>query len=212
MAVAANDVKTTRERIIDSAEAIFAEKGFGGARVKDISARAQVSSAMIHYYFNSKEDLHRAVLTRMVEDLVDLVGKIAPEPIPPIEKMQRFFNELFDYASRHHNFTRITSMETGHDNQEFFIELIKCHFRPLYKAAHEFLREGMEDGVFRPIDPDHLLIAIHGMVVTYFSDSPFLEILMDNDLTSHPHIDARRELLMEMILRILLKDQSDMDS
>ncbi len=206
LATEEKDTKNTRERIIDSAEAIFAENGFGGARIKDISARAGVTSAMIHYYFNSKEELHRAVLTRMIQDLVDLVGKIAPEPIPPIEKIQLFFEGFFDYASRHRNFARITSMETGHDNQEFFFDLIKTHFHPLYERARTFLIKGMNMGVFRPIDPDHLLTAIYGMTVTYFSDSLFLEVLMGKDSTAEHQIDSRRDLLLEMIFRILLAD------
>ena len=169
--------KTVRERIVDSAERIFAEKGFGGARIKEISQAAGVSGAMIHYYFNSKEDLHKEVLTRMVQDFVDLVSQIAPEPIPPIEKLQRFCSGLFDFAARHKNFTRITSMETGHDNSEYFLELITLHFAPLYRDAKEFLKSGMEAGIFRTFDADHLITAIYGMMMTHFSDSPFLEHL-----------------------------------
>ncbi len=209
MATEGKDTKNTRERIIDSAEAVFAKNGFGGARIKDISARAGVTSAMIHYYFNSKEELHRAVLTRMIQDLVELVGKIAPEPIPPIAKVKLFFEGFFDYASRHRNFSRITSMETGHDNQEFFLDLIKAYFRPLYERAREFLTKGIQMGVFRPIDPDHLLTAIYGMTVTYFSDSLFLEVLMGRNSTADHQIDIRRDLLLEMIFRILLADPED---
>lgn len=198
--------KNTRERIIDCAEQVFAENGFGGARIRDISERAGVTGAMIHYYFNSKEELLRAVLTRIVEDLVSLTARVAPEPIPPVIKVELFFRHFFDYASRHKNFTRITSMETGHDNQEFFLGLIKNQLRPLYEEARSFLRRGMDAGVFRPIDPDHLLTAIYGMTMSYFSDSPFLEILMGLDSTAELQIEARRDLLMEMILRILLTD------
>ncbi len=202
----AEQQKDTRERIIDSAEATFAENGFGGARIKDISARAGITSAMIHYYFNSKEELHRAVLKRMVEDLVELVGKIAPEPIDPVTKLELFFKGFFDYASRHRNFARITAMETGHDNQDYFADLIRQHFKPLYKEAKRFILAGSQTGIFKPIDPDQLLTAIYGMTVTYFSDSPFLEILMDRDATSDSQVEMRRDLLMHMIMRILLNE------
>ena len=64
-------------------------------------------------------------------------------------------------------------------------------------------------GVFRPIDPDHLLTAIYGMTVTYFSDSLFLEVLMGRNSTADQQIDIRRDLLLEMIFRILLADPED---
>ncbi len=204
--MATQSPKITRERILDSAEAEFAEKGFGGARVKEIAASAGVTGAMVHYYFNSKEDLHRAVLDRMVKDLMDLVSRIAPEPIDPVEKVQRFFYAFFDYAARHRNFARLTSMETGHDSREFFLSLVRTHFRPLYQLAKAFLKKGMDQGVFRSIDTDHLLTAIYGMTITYFSDSPFLDELLDRQVTSREAVAERRTVLMDMILRLLLKN------
>jgi len=202
----AAEPKNTRARIIDAAEAEFAENGFGGARIKNISSVAGVTNAMIHYYFNSKEELHRAVLVRMVEDLVQLVKEIGPQPIPPLEKLEIFFVSFFDYAARHRNFSRITSMETGHDNQEYFISLIEEHLRPLYGDAREFIISGINEGIFRDVNPDQLLTAIYAMTVTCFSDSPFLDVLIGESTTTSKHVATRRDLLMQMIFRMLLID------
>lgn len=196
--------KSTRDRIIDAAEAEFAENGFGGARIKNISSVAGITNAMIHYYFNSKEELHRAVLSRMVEDLVQLVKEVGPQPIPTLEKLELFFIAFFDYAARHRNFSRITSMEMGHDNQEYFISLIREFLHPLYRDAREFIITGIEEGVFRKVDPDQVLTAIYAMTVTYFSDSPFLDVLIGEETTTAKQVTARRDLLMEMIFRMLL--------
>lgn len=200
-----NHQKETRERILDSAEREFADNGFGGARIKEIAQGAGITGAMVHYYFQTKEELYRAVLDRMVGDLVELVGKIAPEPIGPIEKLHRFFYGFFDYAAKHYNFSRLTSMETGHDNQEYFLSLVREFIRPMFEDAREFLSTNMERGIFKKTDPDHLLTAIYGMTISYFSDSRFLDVVLNQDTTEEAAIAERRDALMAFIEQILLK-------
>ena len=56
----------TRERILDTAEQLFAEHGFDGTSIRDVTTAAGVNLAAVHYHFGSKEDLLRAVLERVV--------------------------------------------------------------------------------------------------------------------------------------------------
>ena len=52
----------TRTRILAAARAEFAARGFAGARVKTIAARARANKRMLYYYFRSKRRLFDAVL------------------------------------------------------------------------------------------------------------------------------------------------------
>jgi AcrR family transcriptional regulator len=52
----------TRRRILKAASRVFAERGYEGASIRDIVARADVNQAAINYHFGSKEGLYRAVL------------------------------------------------------------------------------------------------------------------------------------------------------
>ena len=62
-------VVTTRIRILDAAEKVFAEKGFAGASLRRIIATAGVNLASVHYYFGSKEGLIAAVFDRRIGPL-----------------------------------------------------------------------------------------------------------------------------------------------
>ncbi|MDK9699493.1 MAG: TetR family transcriptional regulator [bacterium] len=56
-----------RARILDTAFTLFAEKGFHGVGVREIAVAAKVNQAMVHYYFQTKEQLyHRVIATQMV--------------------------------------------------------------------------------------------------------------------------------------------------
>lgn len=53
----------TRQRLLEAAGEIFAERGFRDARIRDISQRAGANVAAINYYFRDKSGLYDAVLT-----------------------------------------------------------------------------------------------------------------------------------------------------
>jgi AcrR family transcriptional regulator len=66
----------TRGQIITAARQAFAEKGFGGASMRAIAAEAGVDPALIHHYFDSKQQLFLATVALPLE-LPEIVGKVA---------------------------------------------------------------------------------------------------------------------------------------
>jgi AcrR family transcriptional regulator len=53
-----------RERILDEAEQMFAERGYAGTSLRDITARVQVTQALVRYYFGSKRGLFEEAFLR----------------------------------------------------------------------------------------------------------------------------------------------------
>lgn len=69
--------------IVEAALAVFAEKGFAGARLDEIAARAGVSKGAIYLYFATKEEVFRAVVDLAVAPNLGAVrGMIAGHPGP----------------------------------------------------------------------------------------------------------------------------------
>jgi AcrR family transcriptional regulator len=60
---------SSREKLIRSAEALFAARGFDGVSVRDIAGKAAVNSALVGYYFGGKEGLLSEVYMRHCEPL-----------------------------------------------------------------------------------------------------------------------------------------------
>ncbi|MBC3465981.1 TetR/AcrR family transcriptional regulator [Pseudomonas sp. RW10S2] len=56
------------EKILQAAEQVFAEQGYGVTSMGDIAERAQLPRSNLHYYFSTKDELYRAVL----QDLLDV--------------------------------------------------------------------------------------------------------------------------------------------
>lgn len=57
----------TRERILQAAAEVFAERGFESATLKEITARAEANIAAVNYYFRAKDELIRQVVSALLE-------------------------------------------------------------------------------------------------------------------------------------------------
>lgn len=89
-----NDRQGTRERILDAAGKVFAERGFRAATVRQISQLASANVALLHYYFKDKAGLYQAV----VEDLFELGFRVFPADVAvgssAEERMEAFIHSF----------------------------------------------------------------------------------------------------------------------
>lgn len=74
----ARDPEGTRRAVLDSAEALFAERGFDAVSLAEIGEVAGVSRGTPSYFFGSKKGLYRAVVERMVEAVGGFVAETRP--------------------------------------------------------------------------------------------------------------------------------------
>jgi TetR/AcrR family transcriptional regulator len=192
---------SSKDQILNAAESMFAEEGYAGARIKDIAERAGVTTAMVHYYFESKDNLFRAVLNQILADLILLAHSVA-ESLPRVERIRQFFLGFFDYSAKHHNFARLTAMAVG-SNREHFENLVREFFRPQFKDGVRFISDGIEANEFQRVDPEQLLTSIYGMTITYFAESHFISVLLGKDSMSEEMLAARRAALLDMIYKTL---------
>src|SRR5262252_8977190 len=84
-------IRTTRDRdtesrILDAAHRVFVRSGTAGARTQEIAKEAGVNSALLHYYFRTKERLAEAVFRRAAGQLMPAVIRILASDIPLDEK------------------------------------------------------------------------------------------------------------------------------
>jgi AcrR family transcriptional regulator len=63
--------------IVQAALEVFAERGFAGARIDDIAARAGVSKGAVYLYFQTKDELFRAVVGQAVTPNIEQVKAAA---------------------------------------------------------------------------------------------------------------------------------------
>ncbi len=63
---------STKDRILGAAEELFAQHGFAGTSLRQVTGRADVNIAAVNYHFGSKENLVNEVFRRRMDDMTDL--------------------------------------------------------------------------------------------------------------------------------------------
>ncbi len=192
---------STKDRILDEAERVFADVGFAGARTQTIAQAAAVTPAMIHYYFATKQGLFDAVLDRIVDELLGILDGIQPSAMSFSEALDAFLGAYFEYVHRHPTFARLTRMAVGNQPLGHLEHVIEKHFRPLFQAGVAFVQAGVDAGEFLPINPRQAVLSFYCMTVYYFSDAPLLGVLLDSDPLSANAIKERKSALRELVFR-----------
>jgi len=94
----AADYKQRRERIVDVAAELFAERGFMGASIADLADACRTSKSLVYHYYAAKEDILFDVMHSHVKALLDAAEQIAAKPLAPEEKLReltRAFMQLY---------------------------------------------------------------------------------------------------------------------
>ncbi len=60
---------STKNKILDAAENLFAIQGFNGTSLREITSRAEVNLAAVNYHFGSKKELIKSVMSRYMNEL-----------------------------------------------------------------------------------------------------------------------------------------------
>lgn len=140
---------STKERILDAAETLFAQYGFGGTSLRQVTSQADVNIAAVNYHFGSKENLVNEVFRRRMDemsgqrlarlraaieaDAVDLEGILAAFVEPPLAMAQdRHGGGAFirviarAYAEKNDSLRRFLSEQYGHVLREFAKAIAGC--------------------------------------------------------------------------------------
>ncbi|HQW84848.1 MAG TPA: TetR family transcriptional regulator [Ferruginibacter sp.] len=159
-------------QIIETAEKLFADRGFDGASVRDIADEAGINVAMISYYFGSKEKLLEALFNyRAMGTTQKLVSMIADKALKPVEKI----NLLIEYyIEKFHNqtcFHKIMSREQVASKRTAIAEMIRSFKKRNQQLIKEIILEGQKKGDFVknidiPILMATLIATVNHMVTT----------------------------------------------
>lgn len=135
---------TTRERIVESAGEIFAEKGFEATTVRDICQRAEANIAAVNYYFGDKQRLYVEAVVRAHRWRMERAQ--LPEwtaETPPQKRLADFIVTFFRRIRTGPENTWHTRliMREMMNPREACVELVQSSIRPQFEILESILRE-----------------------------------------------------------------------
>jgi AcrR family transcriptional regulator len=139
----------TKQKLLDAAERIFAERGYGAVSLRQIIADAQVNLAAIHYHFGSKQELLDEMIMRRAgpvnrERLARLDRLEAATPGGPrVEQvLEAFLMPMAEAAQKHPGFPKLMGRMQA---EGILTEVIARNFQPMLGRFIGALRKAVPD-------------------------------------------------------------------
>ena len=105
-----------RERILDAATRVFAEKGYDGTSLGDIAQLAGITRPVVYDHFASKEELHLQLLERERDRILEHVTVQLVAEDTPEQRVFRALDAYFFYVETHPYAWRMLFRETSGDS------------------------------------------------------------------------------------------------
>jgi len=196
--------RSTRDQILDEALRCFAEKGYEGTSLNDIAAGVGIRRPSLLHHFPSKESLYGDVFERLLSDWMErLDGAIAVSAVG-WDKAELVLRACLDLFAETPDYVRIMRREALDGGVHLGIDLSGV-LRPFFDGAVQYLEGQMDEGVFTRLDARHLLITGYGAILTYFSDAPFVDGLIDDSAMNEKNIRDHQEHVIEFFRSALLR-------
>ena len=174
---------TTAETILDAASALFADKGYEGARVEELARAAGVNKATLYYQIGDKEALYHAVITRVLARTADEVCARVAATTGCEEQIRRYIQIFARNTGNMRYAAPIMLREVASGGRNLPESAIRQMGR-LLGALSGALAEGERLGLFRPVNGFMVHMMIIGSLMLYSANEPIRRRNAEN----HPEI------------------------
>lgn len=194
----ARDTENRRGLLLDAALALFASRGIAATSLNAIARQAQVTPALVHYYFGNREQLVEALLTErivpVVDDLSGELTRLHDEPLQAIYALtRRMLATLQDVPWLPPLWVREVLCEGG---------LLRAHLLEhiapaMAKKVQQLAAAAQRDGQLNPaLDPRLVIVSLIGLTLLPLAAAPIWR-----QLPGYQSISA--ELLAQHMLELL---------
>jgi TetR/AcrR family transcriptional regulator len=194
------DIRRENERaILEAAEKVFAEAGFGGATMQLIADMAGLPKANLHYYFATKEDLYRKVVQQIFEIWLDAASSFDNAP-GPVEGIGAYVDAKMDISRTHPHGSKVWASEVMH-GAPVIQDYLETTLRDWTDGRIAVIQRWIDDGMMQPVNPRHLLYMLWATTQHYADFGHQIQTLNDGRPLTDKQWKAAKASVKDMVLR-----------
>jgi TetR/AcrR family transcriptional regulator len=151
--------------ILKAAEQVFAERGFAGASMSEIAARARLPKANLHYYFGTKDELYRTLLNDILDEWLRPAGEVSLDA-DPATVLRGYVGAKMKASRTRPLGSKVFANEIIH-GAGALSDFLSGELRAVVEDKTAVMRDWIERGLIAPIDPPHALFMIWAITQHY---------------------------------------------
>lgn len=195
----------TRERILDAAEAIFAERGYDGTTLRDVAASVGLRNPSLYNHFDSKESLYAAVLERDIGPVLKLLVQFVEQGRDSAAAEEVIAGAMQALAERP-GLARLVQHETLSGGQRL-TPMLRNFIVPIFAHANDMAEERALAAGWEKDDVPLLVLAMYHVVVGFFTMAPLYKDLNGTDLLDAAAVSRQTRFLIELSERLFTPPQ-----
>lgn len=190
----------TRDRILDSAENLFAQHGYEGTTLRDVAARVGLRTPSLYNHFDSKEALYAAVLERDLGPVLRmLVGYVDKAQTDAAE--QEIIEVLMKILAARPALPRLLQHETLSGGQRL-TPMLREYIVPILAHGHDMAAPRARAAGWETGDVPLLVLALIQVVLGFFTMAPLYKDLNGMDLLADQSLARQTRFLVELSRRL----------
>jgi len=166
--------RSRRDRLLAAAAEEFAARGFDGAKVDRIAARARVNKALLYYYFRNKAALYREILLDLFRTVAAAVIAGREQGGAPDDQLVRFVETVAGEIVRRPLFPAMWLREMAEGGRHVD-EAMMLEMRRVVEALGAILSDGQRAGAFRAANPLVTQVGIVAPLLFFAATAPIRE-------------------------------------
>lgn len=194
------DIRRENERaILEAAEKVFAEAGFGGATMQLIADMAGLPKANLHYYFATKEDLYRRVVQQIFEIWLDAASSFDNAP-GPVEGIGAYIDAKMDISRTHPHGSKVWASEVMH-GAPVIQDYLETTLRDWTEGRIAVIQRWIDEGKMKAVNPRHLLYLLWATTQHYADFGHQIQTLNGGQPLTDAQWREAKASVKDMVLR-----------
>ena len=193
-----------RELLLQTASDIMREGDIVDISLSELSLRSGLNSALVKYYFGNKAGLMRALLDRDMADIVKAVDALMAKDMAPEQRLRRHIGAVVDTYFKTPYLNRLLMRLVRESDPEEAHRIADSYLTPLSRAYDRLIKDGVKEGVFRPVDPQLFYFTTTGACDRFFSSRLVLKHCYDTEALTEELRDRYREHCIDFIMAGIL--------
>lgn len=195
---------SSRDKILDAAEALFARRGYTGVGLRELADATGLGKSSLFHHFASKAELYCVVVSRALERIEARVTPVFDSNAPPWERAEKLVVALVDQLAEQPTTARLL-LRALFEEEEFANDppaeaaRAEAIVASLVSRMQALLHEGMDAGVFRRVSAAHTAQTLIGATVYHFASAEVGEGILGKPLFSAEAVAERKAELISLL-------------